>query len=209
MTSKLIASLTVSTLALSGAMVLSQSQTALAVQQRNTTTFNCVAQGQNNFATIAQRGTRTTPPIMLWKTTEFGPNYTPQERCRIVSDKLTQAVNQNGGRLSNLYLSTGTVNRLPVVCYLNGAQSSCNSSNVLFTLDRKNASNPNDVLNRLLTFGQTGSGGPVVSFVPSTPSRPSQPQPVSLENVVNQAFAATGGRDPVRPSRPGSRPGGI
>ncbi len=126
--------------------------------------------------------------------TEFGPSYTPQQRCRLVSDRLTQAVAQNGGRLSNLYLSTGTVNRLPVVCYLKGVQSSCNSNNLLFTLDSRNAGNPNEVLNRLLNFGQTGSGGPIISLVPPTQTQPSQSRPISLENLVNQAFSGAGSR---------------
>lgn len=176
-----------------------------------TTTFECITEGRS-FATIARRGDRVTAPIILWRTNEFGREYTPQNRCRMVSDRLSRAVDENGGRLTNLQLTTGRVNGLPVICYTNGGQYGCNSRNLLLTLDSRNASNPNAALDNLLNFGVSGSGAPVVSFAPSQGNRrPStSPKRISLERIVNEAFEDKYGDEEtpvVRPQPPASRPG--
>jgi len=122
------------------------------------TTFRCVRDG-DGFATIAQRGDRTTPPIITWNST-LG-QYTPQERCNIVSQKLTAAVAQNAGKLKNLQLLTGAINNRAVICVVNNVQPLCNLSNVLFTLRPENARNSDEVLARLHNFSVKGSGAPV------------------------------------------------
>ncbi|MFB2970033.1 COP23 domain-containing protein [Aerosakkonema sp. BLCC-F183] len=188
---KFLAQFLVSTIAVSGAVsgvVASTAQAQTQEAEELTTIFRCVRENRN-FATIAARGDRTTSPIVVWRTTEFGPDYTPQQRCRIVSDRLTRAVADNGGRLSNLYLTTGTLNNLPVVCYINGGSSSCNSDNLLFTLDRRSAQNPDEVLANLLEFGTTGSGRPVYSLRPNNSST-ARRRTFSLERVVNEAFSS-------------------
>lgn len=175
------------------------------------TSFQCVTEGRN-YATIARRGDRVTAPLILWRTYEFGSQYTPADRCRMVSDRLTRAVDENGGRLTNLQLTTGRVNNLPVICYTNGGQYGCNSRNLLVTLDSRNASNPNAALDNLLNFGVSGSGTPVVSFAPSQGinRRPSStPKRVSLERIVNEAFEDKYGDEAtpvVQPQPPASRP---
>ncbi|MFB2833133.1 COP23 domain-containing protein [Floridanema evergladense] len=174
------------------------------------TTFECVTEGRS-YATVARRGDRVTSPIILWRTYEFGSQYTPQNRCLMVSDRLTRAVNENGGRLTNLELTTGRVNGLPVICYTNGGQYGCNSRNLLLTLDSRNANNPNTALDNLLNFGVSGSGAPVVSFAPSSGinRRPSStPKRISLERIVNEAFEDKYGDDEtpvVRPQPSNSR----
>ena len=208
---KLLASLLVSTLALSGGLAMtSQVQAQDEVEQETqedlATVFRCVREG-GSFATIAERGDRTTSPIFQWRTAEFGPQYTPQQRCQLVSDRLTRAVSENGGRLRNLFLTTGTVNRLPVVCYLNNGVSSCNSRNLLFTLDSRNARNPNAVLDSLLNFGVSGTGAPIQSLRPSSSSN--RPRKINLENLVESAFPE-GDSDNEQPAprpTPGNRPG--
>lgn len=172
-----------------------------------TTVFRCVREG-NNFATIAERGERTTAPIISWRTTEFGPEYTPQNRCRIVSDRLSRAVDQNGGRLSNLYITTGTLNRLPVVCYVNNNSTGCNSQNLLLTLDSRNARNPDAVLDSLFNFGVSGSGSTILSLRPSNSTTPRR-RSINLERVVDEAFNSARPTRPNRPTpntRPGTRP---
>lgn len=193
MNAKTTAQLLLSTLVLSSVVTQASMVQARPVSQpfSQVTTFKCATQGRN-FVTIAQRGNRTTPPIIVWKTNEFGREFTPAQRCQAVSQRLTQAVAQNGGRLTNLMLTTGSVNRQPVVCYVNGANV-CNSRNVLFTLDRKNAQNPGEVLTRLLNFGSNGSGDPVVSVAGPQASSPY----IRLEDVVNQAFESNNGGQPV------------
>lgn len=214
---KLLAQFLVSALAFSSAVTFaSQAQAQeqpeedapVQAQEDASTVFRCVREGRN-FATIAERADRVTPPIIRWSTAEFGPDYTPQQRCRLVSDRLSRAVSENGGRLTNLYLATGTVNRLPVVCYVNNGASTCNSSNLLFTLDRRNARNADAVLQDLLNFGVSGSGNPVLSLRP-TGGQATQRRGISLERVVNEAFGSN--RNPrggqvVTPRPGGNRPG--
>ncbi|WP_172188708.1 COP23 domain-containing protein [Microcoleus asticus] len=199
---KLSAPLLASALVFAGTVAFaSQVQAAPASHSLNNTktTFQCVTSGRN-FVTIARRGNVTTDPMILWKSTEFGREYTPWQRCQIVSNRLTKAVAQNGGRLSNLQLTTGIVNNLPVVCYVNG-RGRCNSQNLLFTLDKRNAKNPGDALTRLINFAQDG-GGPVTTFRTGTQS--SAPQFVPFGDMVDRAFNSPN----KKPSVPVAKPQG-
>lgn len=165
MESKFTCSVLAATLMFSGATVLPvEAQTArvVAVKTRSAaqpTVFLCV-QNRNNFATIAQRGDRTTPPLIIWTST-LGGQYNPQERCSIVSQKLTRTVVHNGGKLKNLQLKAGAVRRQVVICVVKSARSGCNGSNMLFTLRPENAKRKNQVLARLTNFSAAGSGAPI------------------------------------------------
>jgi len=156
-----------------------------------TTIFQCVSQG-TDFATVAQKGDRRTGPIIIWQTRAFGPEYTPQQRCEKVSTRLTQAVSQNGGSLQNLLLTTGSVNRQMVVCYVNTA-GQCSSTNMLFTLKPENARSAGDVVATLVTFAKRGGGSAVYES-----GGAEEGVFVSLEEVVNQAFES-GGTSVVSP----------
>lgn len=170
------------TLLLSGAITFS-SKTQAAEQLP--TTFRCIKYN-NGFATIAQRGDRTTPPAITWNTT-LG-QYTPEKRCQQVSRKLSQVVALNGGKLRHLVLKTGTVNRQQVVCVINSSVSTaCNSANLLFTLQSRNAKRPGEVVAKLQNFSVMGTGVPVEEFVGTT-SRPLfgvSSQPVSSVNYLS------------------------
>jgi hypothetical protein len=136
--------------------------------------------------------------MIIWKSTEFGSEYTPWQRCQIVSNRLTQAVAQNGGRLSNLQLTTGIINNLPVVCYVNG-RGRCNSQNLLFTLDKRNAKNPGEALTRLINFSQDG-GGPVTTLRGGGQS--SAPQFVPFGDMVDRAFNSPNNKPSVPVAKP-------
>ena len=129
-----------------------------AVAHPISTIFRCVRDG-NGFATIAQRGDRITPPVITWNS-KLG-QYTPQQRCNIVSQKLTQAVAQNGGKFKNLLLMAGPVNNQAVICVVNNAQSFCNRSNTLFTLGKENARRQDEVIASLRNFSRQASGTPI------------------------------------------------
>ncbi len=120
------------------------------------TNFRCVSQG-NGFATLADNGKRQAT-LITWNTTFFGSDYTPKQRCEIVSNKLTTAVASNGGSLKNLLLSNGPFNGQMVICYLNGGKSTCDGSNQLFTLKPENARKAGTILQSLLNFGLYGTG---------------------------------------------------
>lgn len=129
-----------------------------AVAHPISTLFRCVRDG-NGFATIAQRGDRITPPVITWNS-KLG-QYTPQQRCNIVSQRLTQAVAQNGGKFKNLLLMAGSVNNQAVICVINNPESFCNRSNTLFTLGRENARRQDEVIARLRNFSRQASGTPI------------------------------------------------
>lgn len=126
------------------------------------TTFHCVPTQGNTYATVAKRGTRQTPPMILWTSTlgEFG-QYTPQRRCEMVSDKFTRAVTLNGGKLKSMLLTYGINNRQRVICYVSSPNGSCNSDNQLFTLRPADRGRERQILERLVNFGIHGTGTPV------------------------------------------------
>lgn len=201
MKSKLIAQVLLSVLAVGGTMATAttvQARSAILIANQ-TTVFQCVGSNRS-LATIAKRGNRTTDPIILWQTTEFGSEFTPSQRCQAVSQRLTQAVANNGGSLSNLLLTTGTVNNLPVVCFVNG-RGRCNSGNILFTLDRKNANNPGAVLTRLVNFAENGAGQAVVSR--TRPTGESEQQYVSLQDLVDRSLNSAPAPVKAQPSNRG------
>ncbi len=96
----------------------------------------------NAFVTVAKQG-EITAVLFSWKTTEFGPEYTPRDRCRIVSNKFDNLVQSNGGSFNNLYLTTATVNGYPVICTKKLDDTPCN---ILFTLSRKNRNQAEKIL---------------------------------------------------------------
>lgn len=106
-----------------------------------TSSVKCVMRS-NGFVTVAKQG-EITAVLFSWKTTEFGPEYTPKDRCRIVSNKFNNLVQSNGGSFNNLYLTTATINGYPVICTRKSDDTSCN---ILFTLSRKNRSQAEKIL---------------------------------------------------------------
>jgi hypothetical protein len=146
------------------------------------TTFNCVSQG-SGWATIVEKGNAVSKsPLFTWNTTEFGPEYTPKQRCNIVSDKLTESVKNNGGKLSNLDLKTGKVQNnsieSTVVCVVNNeSEKICTLNNMLFTLNQKNAKTPNKILAQITDFTKGNAN--------SNPIDESDyPERISLEALV-------------------------
>lgn len=147
------------------------------------TTFECVEQG-GGWATVPKRGDDVSPsPLIRWNTPEFGPEYTPEKRCQIVSTRLTNIVAKNGGRLGALDLTAGKVeNGSTVVCLVNQQSRSCNLGNMLFTLNEKNSNNPNQVLTTITSFakGEANSSGVGESK--------DIPQFIPLDDLVNRSF---------------------
>ncbi len=135
-----------------GAEVLGQTTPSLS------TTFNCIRSG-DNFATVARRGKRTTQPMILWET-KLGL-WDAWERCRVVSQRLSDAVAESGGSFRNLFLTYGSVNNQSVICYVNSLEGACNSKNLLFTLKPSDRGQEQDILAKLVNFGVKGSGSPI------------------------------------------------
>lgn len=105
--------------------------------------------------TIVQKGDRQAV-MFSWNYDGFGRDYTPEKRCQIVSERLQQAANNNGGTFQDLQLASGVVNSQTVICALS-SRSKCNRKNMLFTLKPENARNPESVIQKMLIFAQDGS----------------------------------------------------
>lgn len=124
------------------------------------TVFECVpTETTGQYATIARRGQLVTPPMIVWQRVQ---QYTPQERCQIVSNRLTAAVQANGGKFGNLLLTYGTVNNQSVICYVSSMDGTCDSNNILLTLAPDDRGNELEILRQLVTFGTEASGGPLL-----------------------------------------------
>jgi len=110
-----------------------------------------------NLSTVARQGA-STAILISWNTTEFGPDYTPADRCNMVSNKLNSLIQGNGGKFSNLRLTNGPVNGRIVICGLKPGEIECNGNNQLFTLKRENERFSGRVLGQLLNIGNAGAG---------------------------------------------------
>jgi hypothetical protein len=143
------------------------------------TTFKCVKQG-SGWITIAKGGNVTISPMIVWNTIEFGPGYEPEERCKQVSERLTKAVADNGGKLGFLQLRTGVVNNRNVVCFVNDGQTSCDDKNMLFTLNQKNSQKPEEVLKKILNISEANATGNQIEENGNSAS-------ILLENLVQPA----------------------
>lgn len=115
------------------------------------TTFKCV-QMNGGWATIAEQGNAVSKnPLFTWNSLEFGDNWTPENRCYEVTRRLNVFVGKNGGKLSNLNLTYGTLRGEEVVCVVN-QQSNCTDDNLLFTLSQKNAATPRTAIAKITDF---------------------------------------------------------
>jgi hypothetical protein len=134
-------------------------------------------QENGQWVTIAKRGNFISDPLLIWQTAEFGDRYTPGERCKIVSERLTTFVTANGGRLQNLLLKTGTVSNYTVVCAVIKYDQDCREDNLVLTLNQDNSKSKDQVLATFETFAkgqntppiyEQGSTSPIISVNVST-----------------------------------------
>jgi hypothetical protein len=82
-------------------------------------------------ATLASNGDDDEPKvIIIWKSEFFGTNYTPKQRCQVVSPKF-QAAYQQG----RTFLTAGVDNTgYGIICGTSSENEACNPSNMLYTL---------------------------------------------------------------------------
>ncbi len=110
--------------------------------------FYC-GRSKKNIPTTMAKTSRGPVPVIRWVST-IGEDYTPENRCKIVSGKFQQFYTD--GTLN--YLTTGTVNQLPVICAAKSENGSC--TGVLFTL--KPNTDPGRTLKRLLSIRDRAPG---------------------------------------------------
>jgi Circadian oscillating protein COP23 len=83
--------------------------------------------------------------LIMWKSTAFGDEYTPQTRCQNVSGKLQQAWDAKRFK----YLTSGTFKSTGqgIICAVADKKAKCDRSSMLFTLT--SGSNAKDIINRI------------------------------------------------------------
>lgn len=149
-----------------------------------TTTFACIKKG-NEPVTVARRGNRITSPMITWRDKTWG-SYTPEKRCQIVSQRLTQAV-ASSGKLSSLDMTHGIVNSIPVVCYTTKKSEKCNSGNILFSLKASERGQEQKIINELLNFSKLGSGSGTVRGGGTVPNTTPKTYGDAIENAFSVA----------------------
>jgi lysophospholipid acyltransferase (LPLAT)-like uncharacterized protein len=109
-------------------------------------------------ATLASNGDDDEPKvIVMWKSEFFGTNYTPQQRCEVVSPKF-QAAYQQG----RTFLTAGIDNKTGqgIICGTSSEGETCNMSNMLYTL--KSYQNATVTIDRLNQQARGVSGGVII-----------------------------------------------
>lgn len=153
----------------------------------NQTQAQCIPLGQGEFETIMQRGS-SRATLIRWThrgSAYFGGQYTPERRCRAVTQRLNQAMAQNGGSLGNLLLTNGLVNNETVICALGPMETACTSGNVLFTLKPENAYRAGQILGQLLQISRYGGAA---GFITETEGQTY----VNLGDWADQALVDSG-----------------
>ncbi|MGR3277115.1 COP23 domain-containing protein [Acaryochloris marina NIES-2412] len=114
--------------------------------------YVCVKEG-GKYATIAQ--TQKGPiELIVWESTFFGPQYTPEQRCQMVSQRFQTL--WDSGRLK--FLNAGRMNRQNVICATSKTGiEGCLKDGLLITLEPKD--DPHNVLNELFFSRRTRAGG--------------------------------------------------
>ncbi|PSB40453.1 COP23 domain-containing protein, partial [Chamaesiphon polymorphus] len=135
-----------------------------------------------DFKTVVQKGDRQAV-MVTWNYNGFGREFTPEKRCQMVSERLQQAANLNGGTFKELQLASGTVNSQVVICAVQSNGQRCDRQNMLFTLNPENARNPEATMQKIFTFAQNGRS----SVQESTRSQPRSAD-LNLGNWENRAF---------------------
>jgi hypothetical protein len=125
-----------------------------------------VSQSNGKWATVGQRPGGQPIPVIIWTQSAskyFGSQFAPQTRCQIVTSKFNTAVQESGGSLQDVLLTSGNVNGQVVICVISDRDNGCQEKNTLFTLKPENARNPDKVLSQLLEISTKGSGGGVIT----------------------------------------------
>lgn len=126
--------------------------------------FECVKSVYTGYGLIGYNDAGfSTAPLITFERTYFEPSgYTPERRCHEVTQRLNEAVNYTGYP-DELWLTSGKVNRLTVICYVRGTDTGCNQQNVLLTISKTspNFNNPTQALRDLINFAATGTGSAI------------------------------------------------
>jgi hypothetical protein len=143
----------------------------------------------DNVPTTMAKTRRGPVPIIRWVFAGFGENYSPENRCQLVSAKF-QAYYEDD---SINYLRAAYLNKQPVICA--AKRRGDPACAVLFTL--KPGSDPNRTLRQLLNIRDRTSNVILQeSYVPTAPTE------VDLNDFLDKAPVAAGAIGESEPTKP-------
>ena len=129
---------------------LSSSLIANNKQQRDI--FRCELGTDNVYRTMAYTKQGKTVGLITWKgITNRASGYSSQQRCSILAYRFQRF--SDAGKLR--YVSTGIINRQPVIC-ISSSGGECQTNGLLLTLDPKD--DPEKTLKDLFDVGSRVSG---------------------------------------------------
>lgn len=158
-----------------------------AAQQKNQ--FYCDT-SKSPPATVV-RTTRGNVPLIRWTSDFFPPPLTPEERCKIVSQRFQEF--QNNNKLQ--YITTGKMNGQLVVCVANRKDGDC--TGLLFTL--KPGSDPRRTLAKLVSRPALAASGILNE---STGER----LYIDMEEFINTASVGGESAPSAQPAESGDNP---
>lgn len=141
------------------------SDTDLSEEADTRTVFSCVPDENGDIATVGQRPGGEPIPVIVWTSDSskyFGNKVSPQSRCEIVTERFNEAVKNSEGKLQNVVLTSGIIADRTVICVLSIKDTGCDGNNTLFTLNPKNAKNPDKVLAQIAQISRKGSSAGVI-----------------------------------------------
>jgi Circadian oscillating protein COP23 len=171
-----------------------QSSSPQVPEQPISTSIRCVNSG-GAFTTVAEQG-ENRAVMFTWRTTEFGPEFTPEKRCQAVSQRFNSFVQANGGTFNNLSLTTDMVNKYPVICMNKTGNAACN---ILFTLKKENRNQAQKIILSLQNPNELGSDGINEARTPV----------LNLSEWSKRKLSARKGIAPVPIKKPAARKGGF
>ncbi|MDJ0599431.1 MAG: COP23 domain-containing protein [Crocosphaera sp.] len=137
--------------AVSATLTLSNFGLNSSMQAKNVGTNFLCQSWQGVPATLAQTPDEASVPVLMWESDYFSNSgYDPTTRCQLVSGRFQYFY--NNGQLK--YMTTGRMNRMPVVCVTQTKGGSCEG--LLFTL--KPGVDPTRTLQQLMAIRVRASG---------------------------------------------------
>jgi len=106
----------------------------------SSTSFKCMKKDEG-WAIFFEddQNTLSSSPVINLGYIKTSSGLTPQQRCRIASQRLTKLITNNTKRLESLYLTSGVVNTQYVLCVITPEKGLCQDDNIIFTLDGINS----------------------------------------------------------------------
>ena len=130
---------------------LTQAQT----QTQSEYSFVCKKESGGVWTTFAE-GPRGSKAYIRW-TSDFGAlaNYTPEKRCREVSERLNNHLRAQ----DPFHLTHGKQGNYPIICVTNFEGGGCKEKGLVYTLDPNGKRKPDEVLADLLQLSTNDFDG--------------------------------------------------